>query len=100
MPIFFCFFISILAKINQRPIDLVERESKLVSGFNVEYFEVEFLLQNMHILLQNMHIFLFYIILFIFRNSRIFIVRLHIIVRLHYNDFGDLYAESIVSCLI
>jgi NADH:ubiquinone oxidoreductase subunit H len=36
-----CFFIRILAKINQSPIDLVERESKLISGFNIEYIGVE-----------------------------------------------------------
>jgi len=37
---FFCFFLflRVLAEINRRPIDLVEGESELVSGFNVEYF--------------------------------------------------------------
>jgi len=44
IPTFFCFFISILAEINQRPIDLVEGESELVSGFNVEYHGVKFAL--------------------------------------------------------
>jgi NADH:ubiquinone oxidoreductase subunit H len=42
--IFFCFFIRILTETNQRSIDLVEGEYKLVSGFNVEYFKVEFAL--------------------------------------------------------
>jgi NADH:ubiquinone oxidoreductase subunit H len=44
MPIFFCFFISILAEINHRSIDLVEGESELVSGFDVVYFGIEFAL--------------------------------------------------------
>jgi len=44
MPIFFCFFISILAEMNRSPMDLVEGESGLVSGFNVEYYGVEFAL--------------------------------------------------------
>jgi NADH-quinone oxidoreductase subunit H len=44
MPIFFCSFISILAEINRRLMDLVEGESELVSGFNIEYFGVEFAL--------------------------------------------------------
>jgi len=44
IPIFFCFFVSILAEINRRPMDLVEGESELVSGFNVEYYGIEFAL--------------------------------------------------------
>jgi len=78
MPISFGFFIRILAKINRRPIDLVKGESKLVFGFNVEYFGIEFAL----IFIAEYNNFLFYIILFIFRNLlcfRIFIVRLCII---------------------
>jgi NADH:ubiquinone oxidoreductase subunit H len=43
--IFFCFFISILAEINRSPIDLVEGESELVSGFNVEYYGVEYYIE-------------------------------------------------------
>jgi len=33
---FSCFFIGILAEINRSPIDLVEKESELISGFNIE----------------------------------------------------------------
>jgi len=44
MSIFFCFFISILAEMNRRSINLIKEESELISGFNVEYFGVEFTL--------------------------------------------------------
>jgi len=37
IPIFFCWFFSILAERNRTPFDFVEGESELVSGFNTEY---------------------------------------------------------------
>lgn len=37
-PLIIIFFIRILAELNRRPIDFIEGESELVSGFNVEYF--------------------------------------------------------------
>ncbi|KAG5347139.1 NU1M oxidoreductase, partial [Acromyrmex charruanus] len=38
-------FLSILmAELNRRPIDFVEGDSKLISGFNVEYFRGGFAL--------------------------------------------------------
>jgi len=60
--IFFCFFISILAEINRSPMDLVDGESELVSGFNVEYYGVEFAL----ISLQNMEALFFFVSLLYF----------------------------------
>nr|APZ75611.1 NADH dehydrogenase subunit 1 [Auplopus sp. SJW-2017] len=37
-PLFFMLFISSLAEVNRTPFDLVEGESELVSGFNIEYY--------------------------------------------------------------
>lgn len=43
-PVCIIFFIRSLAEINRSPIDLIEGESELVSGFNVEYFGTRFAL--------------------------------------------------------
>lgn len=43
-PLFVIYFISILAELNRRPIDFIEGESELVSGFNIEYFRGGFTL--------------------------------------------------------
>ena len=43
-PMFIVFFISILAETNRSPFDLSEAEAELVSGYNVEYSAMAFLL--------------------------------------------------------
>nr|YP_010872835.1 NADH dehydrogenase subunit 1 [Pheidole nodus]WGV34023.1 NADH dehydrogenase subunit 1 [Pheidole nodus] len=44
LPLFIVFFISILAELNRSPMDFIEGESELVSGFNIEYFSGGFAL--------------------------------------------------------
>nr|YP_009566982.1 NADH dehydrogenase subunit 1 [Cryptopone sauteri]QBB73605.1 NADH dehydrogenase subunit 1 [Cryptopone sauteri] len=44
IPLVMIFFISILAELNRSPMDFIEGESELVSGFNVEYFSGSFAL--------------------------------------------------------
>lgn len=66
MPLFLVFFIRILAELNRRPIDFVEGESELVSGFNIEYFRGGFAL--IFIAEYGIIIFFSYLILLIFTN--------------------------------
>lgn len=65
-PLFILFFIRILAELNRRPIDFIEGESELVSGFNIEYFRGGFTL----IFLSEYGIIIFFrlIRIYIFRN--------------------------------
>lgn len=65
-PLFVLFFIRILAELNRRPIDFIEGESELVSGFNIEYFRGGFTL----IFLSEYGIIIFFrlIRIYIFRN--------------------------------
>lgn len=41
-PVIIIFFLRILAELNRSPIDFIEGESELVSGFNIEYFSSGF----------------------------------------------------------
>nr|ALO64718.1 NADH dehydrogenase subunit 1 [Nomada goodeniana] len=43
-PIYFMFLISMLIELNRTPFDLIEGESELVSGFNIEYYSSLFTL--------------------------------------------------------
>jgi len=65
-PLFIIFFVSILAELNRRPIDFIEGESELVSGFNIEYFSGRFAL--IFIAEYGIIIFFRYLILIMFIN--------------------------------
>jgi NADH-ubiquinone oxidoreductase chain 1 len=43
-PLLFVIFVRVLAELNRTPIDFIEGESELVSGFNIEYFSGGFAL--------------------------------------------------------
>lgn len=64
--LFIVFFISIVAELNRSPIDFVEGESELVSGFNVEYFRGSFSL--IFIAEYGIIIFFSYLLLLLFTN--------------------------------
>lgn len=53
-PLYFIFFIRIVVELNRAPFDLIEGESELVSGFNVEYsrriFTIIFMAEYIRIL--------------------------------------------------
>jgi|SRR5215831_1753951 len=67
LPLFIVFFIRILAELNRRPIDFIEGESELVSGFNIEYFSGGFAL--IFIAEYGIIIFFRYLIIIIFRST-------------------------------
>ena len=55
LPLFYCWFVSILAETNRTPFDLTEGESELVRGFNIEYgrgpFALLFIAEYLNILI-------------------------------------------------
>lgn len=71
-PLFIVFFIRVLAELNRSPIDFIEGESELVSGFNIEYFRGGFAL--IFIAEYGIIIFFRYLILIIFINVYIILI--------------------------
>lgn len=72
-PLFLVFFVRVLAELNRSPIDFIEGESELISGFNIEYIRGGFAL--IIIAEYGIIIFLRYLILILFTNliDRLFI---------------------------
>nr|YP_008379176.1 NADH dehydrogenase subunit 1 [Rondotia menciana]AGO20416.1 NADH dehydrogenase subunit 1 [Rondotia menciana] len=65
IPLFMCFFSSLLAETNRTPFDFAEGESELVSGFNVKYssggFALIFLAEYSSILFMSMLLVILYL---------------------------------------
>lgn len=83
LPLCIVFFISVLAELNRRPIDFIEGESELVSGFNVEYFSGGFAL--IFIAEYGMIIFFRYLLVWLFMGVRemlLIVTRINIMVLL------------------
>lgn len=66
LPIFIIYYIRVLAELNRSPIDFIEGESELVSGFNVEYFRGRFAL--IFIAEYGIIIFFSYLLLLLYTN--------------------------------
>lgn len=71
LPLFIVFFIRVLAELNRSPIDFIEGESELVSGFNIEYFSGGFAL--IFIAEYGIIIFFSYLLILIFTGLKRFV---------------------------
>jgi NADH-ubiquinone oxidoreductase chain 1 len=70
-PLFLVFFVRVLAELNRSPMDFVEGESELVSGFNIEYFRGGFAL--IFIAEYGIIIFFRYVMLLLFTNIYVYV---------------------------
>nr|YP_010839100.1 NADH dehydrogenase subunit 1 [Pachycondyla annamita]WGF22865.1 NADH dehydrogenase subunit 1 [Pachycondyla annamita] len=66
-PLMIIFFISILSELNRSPMDFIEGESELVSGFNVEFFSGSFAL--IFLSEYGMIIFMSYLLMYLYLGS-------------------------------
>lgn len=82
IPLYFIFFIRIVVELNRAPFDLIEGESELVSGFNVEYssriFTIIFIAEYLRILFSCLIITIIFFGFNICRYIFLFIFIIHI----------------------
>ncbi|XP_072763746.1 NADH-ubiquinone oxidoreductase chain 1-like, partial [Anoplolepis gracilipes] len=79
-PLFLLYFIRILAELNRSPIDFIEGESELVSGFNIEYFRGGFTL--IFLSEYGMIIFFRFIRIILFTNLLLYSMLIFVIINL------------------
>lgn len=79
-PLFLLYFIRVLAELNRRPMDFIEGESELVSGFNIEYFSGGFTL--IFLSEYGMIIFFRFIRIILFTNLILYPILMFIIINL------------------
>nr|QYF07834.1 NADH dehydrogenase subunit 1 [Hypoponera sauteri] len=76
IPLMIIFFISILSELNRSPMDFVEGESELVSGFNIEYFSGPFAL--IFLAEYGMIIFMsIFLVMMYFGSSQVFVMMIY-----------------------
>nr|YP_010988076.1 NADH dehydrogenase subunit 1 [Buniapone amblyops]WON66609.1 NADH dehydrogenase subunit 1 [Buniapone amblyops] len=76
-PLMIMFFISMLAELNRSPMDFIEGESELVSGFNVEYFSGLFAL--IFLVEYGMIIFMSFFMVYMYMGSESEVVKIFLV---------------------
>lgn len=93
-PLFLVFFISVLAELNRGPLDLVEGESELVSGFNIEYFGGGFAL--IFLGEYGRIIFFCFVILMLFRNRYEFGIKMEFLIIMRVIIFLLIFIRGVI----